>query len=115
MWWDPDNLYGNISLNSHNGRADTINFWSEIEPFFNSLPNQTYMFAGDVGAFNNGSEFMYHSYDNITFIASGMGGESRDNIVFVDVKEDKSLSFRLISLNGDNITSLGKLEDYVLP
>tara|TARA_Y100000385_G_scaffold223410_1_gene233533 strand:- start:1805 stop:2626 length:822 start_codon:yes stop_codon:yes gene_type:complete len=96
LWWDPDNLYGNISLNSHSERADTINFWSEIEPLFNSLPNQTYMFAGDVGAFNNGSEFMYHNYDNITFIASGMGGESRDNIVFVDVKEDKSLSFRLI-------------------
>ena len=73
------------------------------------------MFAGDVGAFNNGIEFMYHSYDNITFIASGMGGESRDNIVFVDVLDDKTVSFRLIALNGDDMSFLGKLEDYILP
>tara|TARA_B100001059_G_C17789377_1_gene559157 strand:- start:123 stop:1016 length:894 start_codon:yes stop_codon:yes gene_type:complete len=115
LWWEPHNIYKNVVLNSFQGRADTINFWSEVEPLFHSLPNKTYMFAGDVGAFDTGSEFMYHSYDNITFIASGMGGESRDNIVFVDVLDDKTVSFRLIALNGDDMSSLGKLEDYILP
>ena len=73
------------------------------------------MFAGDVGAFANGSEFMYHKYDNVTLVASGMGGEIRDNIVIIDVLEDKTTSFRLIALNGSEMNSLGKLEDYVLP
>jgi len=115
LWWSPDNFYKKIRLNSRYQRDDVINFWTEIEPLFNSLPNNTYMFAGDVGAFNNGHEFMYHKYDNITLIASGMGGGVRDNFVIVDISEDKTVSFRLIALNGDDINSLGKLEDYKIP
>ena len=115
LWWEKDNIFQNVVLNSRQGRASTINFWSEIEPLFKSLPNKTYMFAGDVGSIYTGSEFMYHSYDNITFIASGMGGGKRDNFVITEVREDKTVAFRLISLNGNDIHSLGKLEDYLLP
>ncbi|MCH2213554.1 MAG: metallophosphoesterase [Flavobacteriales bacterium] len=115
IWWEEDNIYGNVMPNSLFGRADTVNFWSEVEPLFSSLPNEVYMFAGDVGAISNGSEFMYHNYDNITLIASGMGTEHRDNMVIVDIQNDKSVSFRLIALNGDDLSSLGNLEDYVLP
>ena len=115
LWWEPNNIYKNISLNSLEGRSENTNFSSEIKPLFNALPNNIYMFAGDVGAFRNGSEFMYYKDKNITFIASGMGGGERDNIVIVDIRKDKTVGFRLIALNGDNINSLGKLEDYVLP
>jgi len=115
LWWSPNNIYKNITLNSLQGRSDTINFWAEVEPLFSVLPNNTFMFAGDVGANPTGSEFMYHQYDNITLIASGMGGEVRDNMIIVDVSEDKTTSFKLIALNGDNINALGKLEDYEIP
>ena len=40
-------------MNSINQRYNTINFWSEIEPLFNSIKSKVYMFAGDVGAFAN--------------------------------------------------------------
>ena len=53
------------------------------------------MFAGDVGAFDNGSEFMYHSFSNFTFIASGMGGEVRDNILAKEVLPINMLRFKL--------------------
>jgi len=112
LWWSADNIFNNLQVNSLALRADTINFWSEVEPLFHSLPNSVYLFAGDVGAYDNGDEFMYYHYDNITFIASGMGGEARDNFVIVDVQPDKTVSFRLIALNGDDINSLGRLEDY---
>jgi len=115
LWWSPDNIYQNVCFNSLAGRADMINFWDEVEPLFNALPNPTYMFAGDVGAFNDGCEFMYHSYDNITFVASGMGGEVRDNIIIAEVHEDKSTSLKLIAINGNDLDALGKLEDYELP
>ena len=114
LWWEPDNIYRNIALNSHEGRADTINFWTEVEPLFSSLSNDVYLFAGDVGAFPTGDEYMYHNYDNITLIASGMGGEERDNFVITEVKFDKTVDYRLITLNGSDINGLGKLEDYVL-
>lgn len=115
LWWTPDNIYKNFTPNSFQGRAETINFWTEVEPLFNELPNKTFMFAGDVGAINNGNDFMYHNYDNITLIASGMGTELRDNFIIIDVAKNKEVSFRLIALNGDDINALGKLEDFQLP
>jgi hypothetical protein len=115
LWWEPDNIYQNIVLNSFAGRADTINFWNEIEPLFNELAKPVHMFAGDVGAYNTGSEFMYHQYENITLIASGMGGNVRDNFIIIDVHEDASVSYRLIALNSPDISALGDIEDYTLP
>jgi len=115
LWWEPDNIYKNVTLNSLQGRSDSINFWTELEPLFSSLSNKVFMFAGDVGAFSSGSEFMYHAYDNITFVASGMGSETRDNFVIVDVREDKTVEFRLVALNDSNTSALGRLEDYQLP
>ena len=115
LWWEPDNIYQNVVLNSFAGRADTINFWNEIEPLFNELAKPVHMLAGDVGAFNTGSEFMYHHYDNVTLIASGMGGNVRDNFIIIDVHEDASVSYRLIALNSPYISALGDIEDYTLP
>ena len=115
LWWEPDNIYQNVVLNSFSGRADTINFWNEIEPLFNELAKPVHMFAGDVGAYYTGSELMYHQYENITLIASGMGGNVRDNFIIIDVHEDASVSYRLIALNAPDISALGDLEDYTLP
>jgi hypothetical protein len=114
LWWEEDNIYQNVVLNSLQGRAEVINYWAEVEPLFNGLDNPVIMFAGDVGANPTGDEFVYHTYDNITVIASGMGGNQRDNIVIVDVQRNKELRYRLIALNGDDINALGKLEDYML-
>jgi hypothetical protein len=114
LWWEPDNIYKNVQANSLAGRADSINFWTEVEPRLNVLPNPVFLFCGDVGAHPTGDEFMYHHYDNVTLIASGMGGEQRDNFVICDTWSDKSVTFRLISLNTPGIYDLGRLEDYVL-
>ena len=115
LWWEPDNMYQNVVLNSLAGRSDTINFWNEVKPLFNHLSSQIFMFAGDLGAYNTGSEFMFHRNDNLVLIGSGMGAGVRDNIVIVDVHEDHSVSYRLIALNGSDINALGELEDYILP
>lgn len=115
LWWEDDNIYKNITINSTQGRSDSINFYSEVLPLFTTLSKPVFMFAGDVGANPTGDEFMYHQYnENITFIASGMGGNIRDNFIIIDVKEDKTVAFRLIALNGTDINALGRLEDYEL-
>jgi len=115
LWWDSNNIYQNVILNSLANRAEQINFWTEVEPLFSVLSNPVYMFAGDVGAFNTGSEFMFHEYENISFIASGMGGEERDNIIIVDVNENNCVDLRLVALNGSDLNALGDLKDYTLP
>ncbi len=70
------------------------------------------MFAGDTRVCQRG--FMYSKTQNVTLIASGMGGRERDNFIISRINKDSSLNFELISLHGETVDALGKLEDYVL-
>jgi len=127
LWWSNDNIYQNVRLNSKEGRAELINFWSEIEPLFSSLENNVIMMAGDLGAGGWADSFMFHNYDNITFVASGMGGCGTnnclgnddgigdDNFVIINVDINKDVSYELIAINRNNTNELGDLTDYILP
>ncbi len=115
LWWEPDNLFADITPNSTGGRDSTINFWSEIEPLFRECGHDVYLFAGDVGAHAATESYMYYRDGKIRFIASGMGGGSRDNFIIVSVTTDGAVSFRLVALNDDDPDALGRLEDYSLP
>ena len=112
LWIDKANKYKNVRPNSFEGRADIINFWTEVEPLFNDLANEVYMFAGDIGAAHWSDDAMYDKYDNITLIATGMGEEVGDNFIFIDVDESGGVSFEMIALNGEDIHAMGNIEDY---
>lgn len=121
LWYNKEK-FSKPFPNSTNKRADETNFWNKIEPLIRNLELPVYLFAGDLGAFSKEKrkkdhiiEYYYHSYDNVTFIGTGMGGGVRDNLIIVDVFNDGSVEFRLIHLNGTDVNSLGKLEDYVDP
>ena len=79
------------------------------------LPNNVFMFAGDTGAFSHRPSYFYHQQGNITMVGSGMGGEVNDNVVVVRVSEEKKVSFSLITINGNDIDKLGKLENFSPP
>jgi len=114
LWWENNNVYANIGPNSFAGRADSINFWSEIEPMFSKLQNEVFMFAGDVGAGSWAVDFMYDKYNNISLIASGMGEGNGDNFIVVNVYEDNSVGYDLICLNDSVLNCFGNLTDYRL-
>ena len=118
LWWSNDRL-SKPKPNSLANRDETTNFWTTIEPLLRIQNKPVYVFAGDVGAFSKEHrkrdhiiEYFYYNYDNLTFVATGMGGGVRDNMIFVDTYNDGSVEFRLVHLNGDDPYSLGKLEDY---
>lgn len=98
--------------NSTQNRSDETNFWTKIEPLLRGQKKPVYLFVGDIGNYSTRDSFYYHSYDNITFVGSGMGGGLKDNFVIIDVLKDGTVKFRLIHLNGNDINGLGKLEDY---
>lgn len=112
LWWASDNDYADVHVNSTEGRADEINFWTEIEPLFNELENKVVMCAGDIGAASYSSDFMYDHYDNITYIATGMGKGDSDNFVIINVDESKNLDYELICLNNEELYCFGDLTDY---
>ena len=114
LWWKEKNIFRNIHLNYPPYTPETLNFWSKVEPLFHRISNDVYLFAGDLGAHKNATHYMYYHYDNITFVASGMGSMTDDNFIIVDVDKEGGVSFRLIALQGEE-KRLGKLEDYTLP
>lgn len=101
--------YMHVTTNSIEGKTDALNFESEVLPALEKTERPTYIFAGDVGAFDWGMPVYHGEKDNITYVASGMGGGVADNYLIVDVQNDKSVSFRIVSLTGKD---LGEIEDY---
>jgi len=110
--WHDSTHYSNIIPNSLSGRAESINFWSAVEPLFNNLNNQVFMFAGDFYAWHPKTDVMYDNYDNITLIGSGMGGGPNDNFIVVNIDSSKNVTYDLICLTGNNLNCLGDLSDH---
>jgi hypothetical protein len=114
LWWENDNIYSGFWPNSFSGRADTINFWTSVEPLFAQLPNKTVMCAGDVGAVSWSTDFMYDKFANISFVATGMGQSNGDNFIVINVDADKNISYDLICLETSELNCFGELTDYDL-
>ena len=53
------------------------------------IGENVFLFAGDVGAFDNKSEFFYDNISGVNFFATGMGGGKRDNFLLLHVNHGK--------------------------
>jgi hypothetical protein len=112
FWVEKDNIFSVIKPNSFAGKENHSNFWTEVVPLLENYNGQVYFCAGDVGAFDNNSSIVYEKIDNYHFIATGMGGGNDDNIIITSIYENGEVEFDIVTLNGNNINRLGKLEDY---
>lgn len=113
IWWSPDNKYQEVHINYEPHYPGATNFESVIQPLLLSYPNNITIYAGDLGATASASPFMYHHFNNITLIGSGMGHGLEDNIVVTEVYED-SIYYNLIALNGNDPKALGELKDFTI-
>jgi hypothetical protein len=115
LWWTSTNEFSGIEVNWLKEYNPNGNFWSDIHPILDSLPNDVFLIAGDLGATKTASPFMYHQKDNITYIASGMGGNILDNFILIDVGEDHSVVFRHYSFTKDGVELLPDLTEFEMP
>ena len=112
IWWAPDNIFSeNINVNYEPHYKNPTNFETVIKPLFLTYKNNICFFAGDLGASKGVSFAMLHKFDNISLIASGMGGGISDNIIITDVYKDY-VEHNLIALNSSNPNALGNLSNY---
>jgi len=111
VWWSPENQYQHVQINYEPHYPGYTNFDDVIKPLLLSYPIHFTLYAGDLGSSDNGTPFMYHSFDNITLIAGGMGGGIRDNIVITEVYED-SVYHNLVAINGTDPKALGELASH---
>lgn len=112
LWKAGNSDFNFIGINSFAGQVNPVNFWSTIIPLFDSLPNKTFMLAGDLGA-SWASDVSYDRFHNITFISTGMGDEDGENFIVVNVHSDKSVDYDILCLSDTNENCLGELSDYL--
>lgn len=113
IWWSPSNKYQEIVLNYEPHYPGSTNYESVVKPLLESYPNHFTLIAGDLGCKKEVTPFMYDVEDNITLIASGMGGGVEDNIIITDVYKD-SVRHNIIALNGDDPHAFGNLEKHII-
>ena len=105
-------------INSTTDYDFNSNFWNEIEPLFHGLKPKVYFFAGDLGVPWAIPAF-YDHYDNIYFIASGMGGNPEENFLVVNVTNGdliiemiglQDIQFKFSSIKDYNLKNISKIE-----
>lgn len=102
IWWTPTNKFGHIKINSSIQYPGNTNFSDEIFPMFDTLKNNITFFAGDLGATDKASPYMYFKDENITYIASGMGNGDYDNMVILEVDSENTPHYKFYGLNKKN-------------
>jgi hypothetical protein len=94
IWIDPLKTTGLIPNKKF---SEKLNFWNQVFPVISDIGEKVFVFAGDVGAFDNKSEFFYDNILGVDFFATGMGGGVRDNYLLIHVRNDK-VEIELIKL-----------------
>lgn len=97
--WQSKDRYPDLVINSEDGKAPIINFWTDIEPLLKQLDKPVFLFAGDVGATPDKTSFFYDHSDNITFIGSGMGNIIQDNYVLVYIDKNGHVDIKIRWIN----------------
>ena len=115
VWWSPKNEFKNLKINYKPHYPGSSNYWSEISPILEAYSNNIVVYVGDLGATDLVDSYMYHAYNNITLIASGMGGHKADNIVITEVASDGDIRFRLLRIDENPPVELADLKAFKLP
>lgn len=114
IWWDNDNLFANAKPNGTGEKADTVNFWTEIEPMFNTLDKPVFFFSGDGGANHITRSLTYYNDGDMTYITSGMGFGQEDNFIIVEVMDNEEVRLKVMGLNcAEGSDCMGDIEDYL--
>lgn len=89
LWWEKNRPHDfgldSVRSNSHEFLEGKSDFWQDAFPLFDSLTNQVYFFAGDIGSHHLLESYYEDHYKNYHFYASGMGGGKEDNYLVVSV------------------------------
>jgi hypothetical protein len=100
LWWeknppaafDLDSLRPN-SFALFDGDSD---FWQDAFPYFDSLTQDVFFFAGDMGCHESLAGYYEDHYENYHFYGSGMGGAVEDNLIYGQIFQDGSVKIERV-------------------
>ncbi len=115
--WNSHEKYIGVMSNSRSRYDQMVNYsnyWEEVHPVLSGKPDKNFfLIAGDVGGNPDAVSAFYDKWDNITFLASGMGEVADENYLLVRVFSKDSIEFELVPL--DSSLSLPGVEFYSVP
>ncbi|MGV6862130.1 MAG: metallophosphoesterase family protein [Putridiphycobacter sp.] len=98
IWWSPEK-YPDIKINYLPHYPGQTNYWDDVHPLLKNYNQPVYFFSGDVGCSENVTPYAFKNEDNVTFIASGMGGGKADNYILVTVDTNNQVKTEVVDLN----------------
>lgn len=114
IWTTPYNVFRIVTPNSWVGRAETLNFWTEVQPLFNQVQTPITWIAGDLGSTPWSDDIMFYQTQNQTFIATGMGEGPGDNYVILNVWSSGAVTYDLIPLEHGDPLLFSTLEEHYI-
>ena len=100
LWWEnhPPEIFDLDSLRPNSfalieGESD---FWQDAFPYFDSLEQDVFFFAGDMGCYFGLPGYYEDHYENFHFYGSGMGGAVEDNLIYVQIFQDMSVKIERV-------------------
>lgn len=96
VWWSPENEFSDIEINYPPQYPGETNFWNEVFPVLVNSERDIFWISGDVGSKSECTPFVINKKENITFLANGVGGELKDNVLIFDISTNGELSINAI-------------------
>ncbi len=115
--WNSHEKYKGVKSNSRS-RYDQIighsNYWTEVHPMLLQYPDKDfYLIAGDVAGNTDAIPCFYDKWDNITFLASGMGEVVDENYLLIKVIDNDNVAVKVVSLNSE--ITMNDIKYYSVP
>lgn len=100
LWWlkNPPAEYDLDSLrpNSFALFDGETSFWDDAFPLFDSLDQEIFFFAGDMGCHESLAGYYEDHYAGYHFYGSGMGGAVEDNFIYGQIFQDGSVKIERV-------------------
>lgn len=113
IWASQENKYQPVwnAMNVRGKQADYGYYISNIRPLIDEIPkkNPVYFISGDIGLLSPETVF-YDKNDHVSYIATGIGDRSDDNILAVSITAENNVDIDVIPLaheSARDITSYG--------
>lgn len=100
IWIENEVFFPNMSIvssivsNLAFGQNQT-NFWDDMAPTLLKLNKNIFFISGDYGQYSHMKTIFCKKYNNIKFIATGMGGGIKDNYLSFEKLKNKDINIRI--------------------
>lgn len=112
IWTVEDKRFNSVVVNNPTLAPKHNNYATHVGPLLHGLEKPVYMIAGDLGANAEATPCLYYQTGNVTYLGTGMGNGTQDNLLVFNLYQDGSMRIRPVALNGDDPNEMGSITDF---